>query len=31
MSKLGKAMAEETAQAVQARLEESARSSRPHN
>ena len=31
MSKLGKAMAEETAQAVQARLEESARAARPHS
>lgn len=31
MSKLSKSIAEETAQAVQARLEETARSSLPHN
>jgi hypothetical protein len=31
MSKLGKSMAEETSQAMQARLEETARSPRPHN
>jgi len=31
MSKLSKAMAEETAQAVQVRLEESASTLRPHN
>lgn len=31
MSKLGKAMAEETAQAMQTRLDEAARASRPHN
>jgi hypothetical protein len=31
MSKLGKVIAEETAQAMQARIEETARSARPHN